>query len=474
MSGTKQYVEQRIMKRRAQEAKDGDLRRKLTENNIIAGHGRSEFRVEGMRRARSEAAERRDLFADYTYVRGEQEQERRRQVAQFEEHLADELSRRKAAQLRDDMDRRRICDGSEELRSLKERLHMAKVNKERAQQLMDQQVRAEGERLLQHKIDEHMEDERLEHQELEHKLSIEKAKQRERVKRINQQQIASQEAAKQAAFEEYLKDRDQVLEVVEKIAAEDAEDLASQRRKKAEAIVAMEKFMVEQKARQEAAERAEADENARIEEFARQKREQEERLAEEKALAEREKARLVGQIVGGMEKETRAKEEFERLRNDLHLEELEAESRRREEMQMRKKLEDMEEMKIAYTHQMKLREQSKAARQEEEERVREQLLKKFAEDDRIEQMNEQRRRLKQEAHKREAQRLVELRRRMYEEARQAERDQDDRLRDDEARRHVVIEEERRRLLREHAAELIDFLPKGTLETVDDYALLKGR
>lgn len=29
------------------------------------------------------------------------------------------------------MDKRRICDGSEELRALKERLHMAKVNKER-------------------------------------------------------------------------------------------------------------------------------------------------------------------------------------------------------------------------------------------------------------------------------------------------------------------------------------------------------
>ena len=31
------------------------------------------------------------------------------------------------------MDRRRICDGSEELRALKERLHMAKVNKERGE-----------------------------------------------------------------------------------------------------------------------------------------------------------------------------------------------------------------------------------------------------------------------------------------------------------------------------------------------------
>lgn len=226
MSGTKQYVEQRIMKRREQEAKNLDLRRKLTEVNIIAGHGRSEVRVEGMRRARSEAAERRDLFADYTYVKAEQDKERRQQIAQFEQHLADELGRRKAAQHRDDMEKKRICDGSEELRTLKERLHMAKVNKERAQQMLELAVRGEQDRLHHQKIDEHMENERLEHQELEHKLAIEKSKQRERVKLINQQQIASQEAKKQEALAEYLKEKDQVQEVVEKIAAEDAEERA--------------------------------------------------------------------------------------------------------------------------------------------------------------------------------------------------------------------------------------------------------
>merc|ERR1712048_350390 len=154
------------------------LRRMLVENNILAGHGKSETRVEDKRRARSAAAERRDLFMDYTYTKGEQDKERRTRIAQFEENLADELARRKAEGLREEMNRRRICDGSEELRALKERLHAAKVNKERAQQLLDGEIRREHMRLHDHKIAEHMENERLEHLELEHKLNIEKLKQR--------------------------------------------------------------------------------------------------------------------------------------------------------------------------------------------------------------------------------------------------------------------------------------------------------
>merc|ERR1711920_378397 len=171
------------------------------------------------------------------------------------------------------------------------------------------------------------------------------------------------------------------------------------------------------------------------------------------------------------EKASKDKEELEILRNDLHTEELEAESRRREELQVRKKLEDKEEMKNAYVFQMKMKEDKAAAARVEEEKIRVQLLKKFAEDDRIEQMNEQKRRLKVEAHKREAQRLIELRREKYEQEREDERAGEAALREQESKRQVVIEEERRRLIAEHAAELRDFLPKNTLESKDDYDLM---
>merc|ERR1719399_1040704 len=181
MSLTKRYVEGRIHKSRLEEARSGELKRMLVTHNIIAGHARSERNVEGLRRCRSEAMERRDLFMDYTFVKGKQEKEKSRLISQAEERLADEIARQAADKTRKEQDRRRICDGSEELRALKERLHAAKVNKERAQQLLEIEVRKEKDRRLDHAIAEHCENERLEHIELEPKLEIEKMKQRERV-----------------------------------------------------------------------------------------------------------------------------------------------------------------------------------------------------------------------------------------------------------------------------------------------------
>jgi len=179
-------------------------------------------------------------------------------------------------------------------------------------------------------------------------------------------------------------------------------------------------------------------------------------------------------MLGQMEAKSKEAGDLEQLRNDLHLEELEAESRRREELQVRKRLEDKEEMKNAYLFQMRAKEEKALRAREEEAKIRVELMKKFAEDDRLEQMNEHKRRLKLEQHKREAERLVELRREMYELARQNERENVDQLRDDENTRQVVIEEERQRLLREHAAELRAFLPKHTLENMEDYEMLFGR
>ena len=51
--------------------------------------------------------------------------------------------------------------------------------------------------------------------------------------------------------------------------------------------------------------------------------------------------------------------------------------------------------------------------QEEEEAFRQQMLAKFAEDDRIEQMNAQKRRMKQLEHRRAVEKLIEDRRKQF-------------------------------------------------------------
>merc|ERR1712139_322223 len=130
--------------------------------------------------------------------------------------------------------------------------------------------------------------------------------------------------------------------------------------------------------------------------------------------------RVLGEMIGKQTAANKEAEELEQLRNDLHFQELEAENRRREELQVRKKLEDRVEMMRAYETQMQLKEEKKQMDREEEERFREQLMAKFAEDDRIEQLNDQKRRLKIQAHKREVERLIKEKQAMYELDRQQE------------------------------------------------------
>jgi hypothetical protein len=98
-------------------------------------------------------------------------------------------------------------------------------------------------------------------------------------------------------------------------------------------------------------------------------------------------------------------------------------------------------------------------------------LAKFAEDDRIEQMNAQRRRMKQLEHRKEIERLLDERRAAF------ERERDTAVQEfeaDAAREHErisIVEEERQRILRAHAAVLgLHDLPKGVLKNERDAAL----
>lgn len=87
------------------------------------------------------------------------------------------------------------------------------------------------------------------------------------------------------------------------------------------------------------------------------------------------------------------------------------------------------------------------------------MLAKFAEDDRIEQMNAQKRRMKQLEHKRAVEALMEERRRQFAQDREKELNERKMEEETEAYRKQIIEEERLRLLRQHADKLLGYLPK---------------
>jgi hypothetical protein len=86
-------------------------------------------------------------------------------------------------------------------------------------------------------------------------------------------------------------------------------------------------------------------------------------------------------------------------------------------------------------------------------------MAKFAEDDRIEQLKQSARRLKQLEHRKAVDALVEERNQLLKQQDEEERRKESFDAEIARYKSAVIEQERQRLLREHASKLAGFLPK---------------
>ena len=128
-------------------------------------------------------------------------------------------------------------------------------------------------------------------------------------------------------------------------------------------------------------------------------------------------------------------------------------------------------MKAANEQQKAIKAAMREQEAAEEEEFRRVMFERFAEQDRVEQMNAQRRRMKMQEHKREVERLAAVKRAMYEEQLSREVEESAAAAAEEEAKAAIVEEERKRLLVEHAARLQDYLPKGVLAKAEDLDLI---
>jgi hypothetical protein len=102
----------------------------------------------------------------------------------------------------------------------------------------------------------------------------------------------------------------------------------------------------------------------------------------------------------------RAEAEFqERLRNELYDQESEEAAKIKEQYEAEKRVRVREELQAAREYQIRLKEEREKEEKHMEDEFKTKLLEKFAEDERLEQMNAQRRRMRELEHKREVERL---------------------------------------------------------------------
>jgi GMP synthase PP-ATPase subunit len=102
------------------------------------------------------------------------------------------------------------------------------------------------------------------------------------------------------------------------------------------------------------------------------------------------------------------------------------------------------------------------------------MMKKFEDDDRIEQMNAQKRRMKELEHKRQADALWQQKAEILRVQREKEEMEELKIKMEEARKKEIIERERQRMLEEFAPQVADYLPKGTLRSFDEKAYVTRR
>ena len=284
------------------------------------------------------------------------------------------------------------------------------------------------------------------------------------------EQLKIREQDKINIYKQFLKEKEQIDEVVRKIKRENEEKIVIQMEQKLATKQQIEEFKKSQIVWREIEERKILEENEQIKKFIELK----ESRDSEFSRIQKERRQIKNESVLRLADDIRKQQDIEREREEI-LYELNH-GRKMEEERFKEQLEEEENikrkllLKEANDLALKYRRDMEDREKEIDEKYRQMMLDKFAEDDRIEQMNAQRRRMKKEEHKRSVQILLEERRRKRQEEKMNKMEELREQQNEDRERNQIIEEERMRILQENIEKLVGHIPKGILSEEDIDAL----
>lgn len=378
-----------------------------------------------------------------------------------------ELAKLKHESLKDEKMRQQVRENSIELRELEKKLKAAYMNKERAAQIAEkdaikyEQMKRDAE-IAKTMMEEHerMTKEENAAEDRRNKLKVQYYLDLEK-------QLEEEEKKKQEAYEQLLKEKLMIDEIVRKIYEEDQ----LERQQKLEKMNAtrryIEEFQKEQALWRKKKREEMEEENRKIIEFANMQQQREEDRMAKVQENEEKRLQLQNMLTQKLEEMLQQREDLEQVRQELYLEEQAEIHNRKLKEEAEEKLRKQKELKQNFIDQMALKELVLQAAKEEEEIFRKAMLAKFAEDDRIELMNAQKQRMKQLEHKRAVEKLIEERRNQFLAAKQHELEEWQLQQRRQGYINAIVEEERLKLLKEHAVKLLGYLPKGVLKKEDD-------
>jgi len=434
----------------------------------------SDARVDRLRRTNRHRMVQAELSREEEELKRQQDHDKKIRVAQREASLAEVIAQQQTEDERQARMIQHVRETAPEIRDLESKLRAAYTNQERQRQIETAKAkkseesrteRIEAQRIYEDAI-------KWQQQQIEASRAVgEKVKE---VRETLEQQLAHKERLKQEAVEQYLAEKKQVDALVAKVEEQEYVEHLTKLEKQRVTKKQHDEFTVQREANKRSEkERFQAEERAIAHYMTEQNKRKEsgERLKREKESA---KAKVLEDQSRLIADERKKKEELEQLINDFYVESEAARIREHDQAERERKVRDRQAMLAANEHQMQLKKEKREAELAEEHKFRQAMMEKFADDDRIDQMNRQKRNEMKAEHARKVTSILEERRRLAELDRQREAELAALQKRREEERQELIDQERQRLLREHASKLQGFLPKGVLLSAEDVKLLQSQ
>nr|CAI5864701.1 unnamed protein product [Callosobruchus analis] len=410
--------------------------------------------------------QRREYEQDMQFLKEKQHSADRERTLCEESALARELAAAKRERIKELRIRQQLRENDPELRDLERKLKAAYINKELAAQIEQKEAERLNERVKAKQTHHILKNAWLEENEKKKLIKLEEMNKKAQYKQELQDQMILREKAKRHQYEEFLIQKKLIDDIIQCIHDENEREAARKICKMKEIRFEMEGFKKAQELWKQK-KRAELDEeNRKIQEFLASKEADVKKGQQEKAQREALKAQLSEKIA----KEMYAQKARQKERDDIIQELLEEEEKEKIEKRHREDLEKQIRQRIETRDslEMQIREKEEKQRQENEEdaKIRAELLEKLAEDAKLDQLSDQKRRMKMLQLRRDTERMMIERRQKHAEEMQLLMKIEEEAQAELEIKRKIVEEERHRMLGEHVKNLIGYLPKGILN-VDD-------
>ena len=365
-----------------------------------------------------------------------------------------------------------IINDSPEIKEVKDAIEHAKLNQILARQ-MNQNMLLRQQKLIKEAEEEELvlqeiENEKKRKKEEDEKKKIEFLKNRE----INLQQIRDKKLLREQAEKEYERDKKLVDDMIKKMKEEELAAMKEEQRKKDINKLFMQNAFKERDIIKKKEQEYDKLQDEDIRKYKEQVALRQKNLQKKKDDLQQQKDKIFNKLCDEEAKRKAEQDYWDNIRADLHVEQdlLKAKQKQKEEEDKRNKLRD--EVINSALEQMKYKAMKKKEDEENDEKFRQKLLEKYAQDEKLEKEKQEKQKQQLIDIQNEIQKQRELKYLQYKKQKEKELFEINKSKEEEDARRYIIEQEKMRLLKENEELLKKYYPSGYYKVKDSLRQVK--